>query len=1482
MPRAAFHPWRPVRFLPAMLSLVAASFVPAAVSSAAPPPFTDALTEGTASNWAAFADGATASVSDDAVRHHEGAQSLHFTTDGGFDTWLLTPVSQNADWDLASAGVDSLVIWVYAENPSTGFQNGSPWVRLSTTSGDYIEIGATSEILNNAIGQWYRLAIPLAGNADWMRITSGSPDLAHVNWIEFHADTWDYGFDLWLDGLTFQAPAGHRWAMFQADPQKSGRADFTVPPNRRNGSFFDIFLWQAPTPGSPGDGGLDGTSMTFCDGAGPGGADLVVGTYHWPKGIAGLDRHTGQLFWSGNPDGGEMIGRITPAFSPDGATIYVVNDATEGTEYPDGHPLMGFSAVTGPSTFRHNGGDVDVFRTQMLSPTVWTDGRIFLHGWIDAPAADADSVTHLARVWTAATGASMGLGDPALAAHDGTLYVVAGDRDGQLIAWDGATGDEIWRVTGLPMMDASPTIDAANGRVYIPAGNDDVWIVGVELATGDPLWGIDPAALVYDYQEGVNNAHRAQATGCLAWDGATFYLQDNSQEGDGALFAIDTASGTVRWSYPTGSLGWEMPSSCPIVTRDSTVVVGNNDGGSYFALHDGGTAADLVDQVVLDSGASARASATLAPDGSLYLPMRTTWIYGHAGGGAPSFQAENLLCGIDLSADASITLPNPGGLRALAQNHAVQLDWQPIPDPGALFSHYAVYRSTSAFTSVESMTPIDSIAPHNSARWTDITAENGISYWYAMTTVSSTGDENRAVTGVGPRTPRDETDLQVAAFSRTPRYPRYTPTYTNYEISEPGGFGPYFFSAATGDGGQPDTTRRWPDSGQGVHYQALIRNRGTNAWIGPLDIAFDMDGGQIGASTLSLNLLPGETHPVGITVPWDGQIHQFTFRMAAGDARAGNDSVSIWSNSVPFLTYIDRTRVEEFREGSPGYAGSETDDLIDWLQRHMTRFNAMFAAAGCDKRVHYDILEVLDDTDPDPAVDTRPFAIFPFRYRVGEGDPRLSGYYDAGEDLDYGLLHEMGHQLGLIDIYRLNLESGQNQVSSQAYRGPDCLMNGVSHFLSEQSAHAMNHWLWTAHGYYGQYLYGIPASIRLHFVGLDGQPLAGAAVTMYQKCDRPGLGDLVTTQVKATGITDSNGDWVLPNVAIDTTLVPATPTGDRLRPNPFGYLAVVGSNGVLHFKVVKDGFVDHTWFDITEANNAYYSGFTAEATFQRGMHLGGPVQTSPPWDLAEANAASWYTWAEGGVASVTDDAVQKKVGISGIRFETNGGFDNLVGYPGDRLAAWDLSAADSLEFWVRADNPNIYGFQNLSPWIILKADDGYVQLHSTDEILNGAIGQWLHVVLPLDGNAAWERTVYGEPDLTRCRGIDIHADTWGGGFTLWLDGVRFLPLPVSGAPASAPPITALALLPPSPNPMRSVAELRFELPRTGPVDLAIFDAAGRRVRHLLAGDLFPAGRHAVAWDGADDHGATVVGGVYFARIQGGGETRNRVLVVVNR
>lgn len=732
----------------------------------------------------------------------------------------------------------------------------------------------------------------------------------------------------------------------------------------------------------------------------------------------------------------------------------------------------------------------------------------------------------------------------------------------------------------------------------------------------------------------------------------------------------------------------------------------------------------------------------------------------------------------------------PQGLTAVAGNASVALAWQQFDAVIGQFNHYAVYRATSAFTSTVGRTPIATIADLATTAYTDHTAINGTSYYYAVTAVFTGGGETTQVESVGPRTPRDETDLQIVSIARTPRYPRYAPVYTYYSVTEPSGFGPYIFSAATGlSHGQNAGTPRWPAVGQAVTYTATVRNRGTNTWTTTLSGSWRLDGDVVASPSQTVSLAPGATTTFTYVLNWDDALHDISFTINAADARASNNSLTIGTKSAAFLSYIDQTYYDNFRAETAGYPHAATDDFIDWLNRSMTRFNEMFAAGGTQKRVHFDILEMLADTAPNPSTDTIYFAVFPFRYHANEGSLRGSGYYNPTDDIDYGLLHEMAHQLGLIDIYQLDMSADANQVSGQGYSAVDDLMRGCSPFLCPHSAGAMTLWLHKAHGYFGQYLYRIPTNVRLRLLGFDGNPLAGATVKMYQYCERPGQGKVITNQLKATGTTDLDGVWTLPNVPLNSALVPPAFNGDELHDNPFGYVAVVGTNGVLHFRIEYGGGIDYCWLDITECNVAYFQGQTQTATFERQLGLGGPIQYTPPADMTELNAADWTAYADGSTPQatyVTDDTTRKQVGAASIKFVTDGGFDTYLRYPRNFTALWNLTGVQTLNIRVYAVNTTI-GFQNGSPWIRLKdADGNYFQYQyysggNPSDLLNQARNQWRTWQIPLEASPTedngWRRTATGAPDLTRIQYLEIHADTWDSGFTLWYDGVSFTPQP---------------------------------------------------------------------------------------------------------
>ena len=68
-----------------------------------------------------------------------------------------------------------------------------------------------------------------------------------------------------------------------------------------------------------------------------------------------------------------------------------------------------------------------------------------------------------------------------------------------------------------------------------------------------------------------------------------------------------------------------------------------------------------------------------------------------------------------------------------------------------------------------------------------------------------------------------------------------------------------------------------------------------------------------------------------------------------------------------------------------------------------------------------------------------------------------------------------------------------------------------------------------------------------------------------------------------------------------------------------------------------------------------------------------------------------------------------------------------------------------------------------------------------------------------------------------------------------------------------------------PNPFNAQTQLVYTLPVASPVELAIYNIMGQRVRTLVQG-MQAAGRYQIAWDGRNDHGTTLASGVYLSRL----------------
>lgn len=132
----------------------------------------------------------------------------------------------------------------------------------------------------------------------------------------------------------------------------------------------------------------------------------------------------------------------------------------------------------------------------------------------------------------------------------------------------------------------------------------------------------------------------------------------------------------------------------------------------------------------------------------------------------------------------------------------------------------------------------------------------------------------------------------------------------------------------------------------------------------------------------------------------------------------------------------------------------------------------------------------------------------------------------------------------------------------------------------------------------------------------------------------------------------------------------------------------------------------------------------------------------------------------------------------------------------------------------------------------------------------------------------------------------IRIDTTTGVGTLigptGLSGVNSIAIKgtVTGiSSGSANSASRFVLHPASPNPFNPSTTIRYEIPKTGQVQLTVFNMLGQVVRALVNEEK-RAGTYSVEWDGRNDAGNVVGSGVYLYRLQAGSSARTMKMILM--
>jgi len=130
----------------------------------------------------------------------------------------------------------------------------------------------------------------------------------------------------------------------------------------------------------------------------------------------------------------------------------------------------------------------------------------------------------------------------------------------------------------------------------------------------------------------------------------------------------------------------------------------------------------------------------------------------------------------------------------------------------------------------------------------------------------------------------------------------------------------------------------------------------------------------------------------------------------------------------------------------------------------------------------------------------------------------------------------------------------------------------------------------------------------------------------------------------------------------------------------------------------------------------------------------------------------------------------------------------------------------------------------------------------------------------------------------RSRGVNASID-----FEIvsaWIDGAQGLAAATNLAQYTYRALpTVYALSPNYPNPFNPTTTINYSIPESGNVELAIFNAAGQKVRTLI-NEHQSASFYKVVWDGRNDTGESVASGIYFYRLVSGNFAKIQKMTLV--
>ncbi|MBN2448573.1 MAG: hypothetical protein JXO22_17735, partial [Phycisphaerae bacterium] len=453
--------------------------------------------------------------------------------------------------------------------------------------------------------------------------------------------------------------------------------------------------------------------------------------------------------------------------------------------------------------------------------------------------------------------------------------------------------------------------------------------------------------------------------------------------------------------------------------------------------------------------------------------------------------------------------------------------------------------------------------------------------------------------------------------------------------------------------------------GQEVTLTAHVKNVGFKT-AAPFSYVWMIDDKVVDEGKCSAALPEMDEKTFELKWKWAEGFHYATFKIETDqDEIAKINNVlkdPLWGFDYTYV--VSKGRCDAWHQFRSGYGTFCFEDYYRWHVDIMNLLfeNSVFPAtpSGMKCRVRLDRIIYADQVkDNTPIIDGQPRPLVEkdnLRYDQGgwiwndnEEELKTGKFIQVNPEwrnkTEWSLPHELGHQLGLVDWYALDCEGGDRHVM------PD---NGepVSHFMNHPTT--MMHWhgpqvysevdaaylsdTWNKpRGYFGDMYFAIPSECFLRVVDINGAPVAGASVELFQRGTKlePGGkpqmdqgvkywpviedGDFygeevqqVTKDPVIAGETDADGMLRLPNRPVSEVV---SLNGYHRKPNPFGNMNVVGQRMLMLVKVTKGDEPNYFFLEGHDFVAAWYRGQKDQYTTVLRTTYASVDSPAPPVDV---------------------------------------------------------------------------------------------------------------------------------------------------------------------------------------------------------------------------------------------------------------------------